>query len=269
MKLTSRRKRLVFPAVILIALALFAVEAFVFSPAVRTGAIGILEWVGADDTIATLLEDDDMDVREAAVDALVRRGESAVPVLVARVDRPEAPGRTGAAYVLGRMGSPAALPALPVLRRWMCEDPNDANRDNFAKAFGRIARDDSAAIADLTRLLATGDEHGRVAAAEALGSAEEGAAGAVRDLARALKDPSPEVRQEAAEAIGRIGPAGRTVVADLIAALDDPEPAVRNEAGEALFNLSAKAQDDPELAARIQAAVDRARLRRTPGPPKD
>jgi HEAT repeat protein len=270
MRLSPRRKRLIFAAVILIALALFAVEAFVFSPAVRSGAIDVLEWAGADASIAALLDDDDMDVRQAAIDALVRRGELAVPALVARVDRPEAPGRSGAAYVLGRMGSPAARPALPVLRRWMCEDPNDANRENFAQAFGRIVRDDPAAIADLIGLLETGDEHGRVAAAEALGFAEEGAAGAAPALARALrKDPASEVRQEAAEAIGRIGPAGRTVVADLITALDDPEPAVRSEVNETLHIMLAKAQDDPALAARIQAAVEQARLRWSAGPPKD
>jgi HEAT repeat protein len=250
-------------AVLAIAIAFFATEAFFLSPDVRLGVIRLLGPLGADGALTRLLDDPDTDVRGAASDALVRRGEPAVRPLIRRIDDPDASGRTGAAITLGRLGTEARS-AVPVLKRWMCEDPDPIAREQFAKSLGRVMVADPEQIAELVRLLETGNELERVGAAEALGATVEGAAAAAPALGRALADASPNVRGEAAEALGHAGPAARSALPALIAAVDDPDAGVRNEVREALQHLAAGlGPGDAELAQRIAEAL---RRQAPPGP---
>ncbi|HEX3147208.1 MAG TPA: HEAT repeat domain-containing protein [Gemmataceae bacterium] len=257
MRRRPSRKSLLFAVVILIAMALIAIEVFYLSPAVRRWAIEIEKRVGADEALAARLNDEDLDVRGDAGDALVRRGDAAVPTLIKQLDKSEPTARTSAAAILGRIGPPAHS-AVPTLKRLMLEDPEITVREQMARSLGQVAFDQPAIIDELIGLLDTGDETTRVMAAEALGAAGEPAARAVPALMRALVHEEAKVRAEAAEALGAMGPAVRPAIPLLFAALDDSDHDVQHSALETLGRLSIDlAKTDPDLAIQINATVNR------------
>lgn len=236
MKIRMTRRGCVFGLVAGAGVLLLAWEVYALSPGVRTGAVPLLERAGAYDRLAGMLSDEDVDVRQAALEALVRAGGPAVPALTRELDAPDPVGRSLAAAALGGIGPPAAG-AAPALHRLMLTDGDAGMREQAANAYGRVVRDDPAAVTDLITLLETGDEAGRAGAAEALGAVGEPAVRAVPALARALADPSPEVRAEAAENLGRFGPNARVAVPALIATLADSDSEVRGEARASLGRI--------------------------------
>ena len=163
------RKTLLFAIVILVATVFVCIEVFYLSPAVRRGAIALDESFGLDDQLAARLTDVDVDVRGDASDALVRRGDKAVPALIRRLDDPDPIGRAYAAAALGRIGPPARA-AVPALKRLMRDESiTQVVREQMARALGQIASDQPETIDELLGNLETGDESTRILAAEALG----------------------------------------------------------------------------------------------------
>jgi HEAT repeat protein len=250
------RKTLVFAVVILAATAFICIEVFFLSPAVRRWAVGVEESLGMDEALAARLNDVDVDVRGDAGDALVRRGEAAVPALVRLLEDSDPTVRTNAAATLGRIGLPARA-ALPALKRLMREETVTTAREQMARTLGQVASDQPETIDELIGYLETGDESTRVLAAEALGAAGQPAARAVPALMRALVDPSAQLRAEAAEALGSMGPAVRPAIPALLAALNDPDHEVQHSVAEALSRLGVDlAKTDANLAAQIQETLN-------------
>ena len=145
-----------------------------------------------------LLADPRPVVRDRAIDALVRRGDAAVPILAdARRLASDVETRSAAVFALHRVGTPAA---------------RDAVR---------------AALADR-------DLDVRVAAARSVGLARDAAA--LPALLRAVVNDQPAVRRQAATAIGQIGDAV-AVPALLKAAQDLPDRFVEHAVIHALIGL--------------------------------
>jgi len=76
-------------------------------------------------------------MRQTAIDALTRIGESAVPALVNLLDDPDAKLRSEAVIALARIG-PEARGALPRLIALVENDPDEAVRKNAVRAIGQI-----------------------------------------------------------------------------------------------------------------------------------
>jgi HEAT repeat protein len=267
-KIRVRKKHVVFGLVVVLGLALIAVEVFLFTPGVRVASVGALERTGSWDSLVGLLDDDSQDVRAAASEALIRHGSAAAPALAHGLDRLSERGRGLAAFTLGRIG-PDARAAIPALKHHMIADETDDVREAAATALGLVARDDPAVVAELLGLLETGDDAGRIAAARAVpGLGETDRRRAVPQLIQLLKHPNPRVREAAADALGGLGADARPAVPALIDALADPDPKVRGEAAEALENyLHGVGMTDPELAGRANAALGRFRGLPAPGEP--
>ena len=258
MRTRVTKRRLLFAAIIALAVLFVGLEVFLLSPGVRRLFVGGAERAGADDFLVGRLSDRDTDVRGAASEALVRRGEKSVPALVCELDDPDPQARSLAAHVLGRIG-PAAHDARTALLRVATADPADFVREQAARTLGEIGRDDPAATDDLVRMLEAGDAAERVAAARAVAFVGDGAARAVPGLTRALGDPDAKLREEAAEALGGIGAPSKPAVPALLDLLRDPDPKVRSEADEALRKISFKLDGSDPLVARITAALEQAR----------
>jgi HEAT repeat protein len=203
-----RKKHAAFALVLTGGVALIAALCYALSPDVRAASVGVLERLGSDDTLASLAQDRDRNVQAAAADALVRRGAAAVPALVRRLGRPDAPDRVVAVRALGRIGPPAR-DAMPALRECARDDPAPFVRPQAALALALIGRGDPQAVAELVRLLGSAEEPDRVGAAFACRMLGADAKHAIPALVGALADPEPEVREEALKALtsitGRLG----------------------------------------------------------------
>ena len=252
-------KRAAVTGVIAAAVAFLGFEVYVLSPDTRALAARTAGRVGAWDTVAGMLDDQESDVRSAAGDTLADGGAAAVPALVRGLTRLAAPGRQAAAVTLARM-KPAPAEAIPALMERLRADPDAEARTAFAWALATVAPDDPRVVGAVGGLLAEGDERGRATAAEILGKMGPPAAAAVPALAAALRDADVNVRREAAEALGRIGPAAAAAVPALSAALGDAEPEVRMEAAEALGSLGPAARGAvPALTAALRDAHPKVR----------
>jgi HEAT repeat protein len=257
MRVRITKRGLLFAVVSGLGLLIIIAMLYVLSPSIRIAAVSGAERIGADGFLVGRLSDIDQDVRAAAAEALMRRGEKAVPSLVRGLDDSDPLVRALSAFTLARLG-PHGQGAVPVLKRLMREDPDPAVRERTAKAFGQIAGSDQDTITELIGLLGSGDELTRIAAAEALGAAGEPAARAVPNLILALRDRAGKVRAEAAEALRAMGVAAKPAIPALIDALVDSDPAVRGEATQALVQLTGRSGiEDAGLKDRIRAALDR------------
>lgn len=150
--------------------------------------------------------------------------------------------REDAAYALGRLETPAAV---PVLVARLAHDPAPKVREMVAWALGQI---ESHAATDALATTAQHDavEDVRAMAVWALGQIEDSAS--VPALAAVLHDQSAEVRGRAAWALGQITPA--KAPSGLITALGDPSPDVRMRAAWALGQIA-----DSVAAPRLGAAM--------------
>lgn len=154
------------------------------------------------------LADDDATVRDAATQALVAGGESAITGLVAALRHADMEVRLRAAAALGRM-APASWPVVDALAQVM------------AQARGRVAL--QAAVAVLKIFAA--NESVRQERPDQKTRSKRGPADeqALRVVVGVLRDRAGEsrYRQEAAEALGRLAAAARPAAPDLAEVMAD------------------------------------------------
>ena len=137
--------------------------------------------------------------------------------------------RKNAAYALGHLESPAAVPGLA---KALASDPDADVREMSGWALGQI-QDSSALPALMSAVRSDTSSDVRLISVWALAEIESRAA--VPALTDALRDRSADVRERAAWALGTVQP--RAAPAPLIAALKDPVPSVRSEAAWALGQI--------------------------------
>jgi HEAT repeat protein len=193
-------------------------------------------------------EDDDAQVRQAALTALRGMGPPAAAALRQALRDRDAAVRARsvrALYILA-FNDPDAAPDLIAA----LADPSTDVRFWAVRALCRAAPQDPAAVAAVARALRAdadrGVRHEAAASMRFLWGTGSDARTIVPALVDALRDPDADVRLEAAESCERIGPMLRVVARDLQPqlqqalrrALDDPDERVRKEAAEALEEVS-------------------------------
>jgi HEAT repeat protein len=187
-------------------------------------------------------------VRKAAVEALShlvgpedrKSGQELYPLLTDK----DSETRYDAAFVLGTIGGPVAVEALPVLRAGL-KDADPRIQELAAAKIGDIGEDAAPAVEDLGRALVEAKEPGvRMNAAISLGNIEAASKKALPELIQALRyndaDASySSVRPLAAEAIRKIRFPGMTeAIPSLLEVIkSDPNPEVRERAVGALFQV--------------------------------
>ena len=186
--------------------------------------------------------------RNAAVDALVRRGAAALPRLCETARDPDPDVRKFAVDALAGIGDARAVPDLLIRLR----DADTNVRASVADALGAIG---GAAAATALCQVARSDEEDplvRFSALHALSAQDVPIPAA--DLAGALSDPM--LRPVALEAIGRL-PDDEGAVQALLKGLDGPARAVREAAIRSLLRLLARSDVDSaeRLLARMRERV--------------
>jgi len=204
------------------------------------------------------MKDEQLDVRDRAVEALERISEPAVEPLIGVLRDQDSDVRSRAAAALGRIQDIRAVaPLIAGLKDYdeevrgraaealgyikdvrgvepligVLRDQDSDVRSRAAAALGRIQ--DIRAVAPLIAALKDYDEEVRGRAAEALGYIKD--VRGVEPLIAALRDDNGQVRALAAEALSDIRHAG--AVAPLIKVLDDQDSRVRRAATHALERI--------------------------------
>lgn len=164
------------------------------------------------------LADGEPSIRLAAIQAMGRVGDLAIPTLIKALDHPDKLMRREAAHALGRLGSraaPAVLPLTNALKdsdRWVVQEA--------AKALGEIGPEARVAIPALIELLA--DTHFLACRLASWALVRIGPA-AVLALIDAVEDADPYVRSEAVWALAHLGPAANTALPALLKLLRSEE----------------------------------------------
>lgn len=184
---------------------------------------------GIFDPLVLALKDASADVRESAAFGLGQlRDKRAIPPLTAALKDADASVREQAVFALGQFRDPASADALIAALR----DESPSVREQAAFALGQLR--DERAIQPLTAALKDANGSVREQAAFALGQLK--ARSAVDALIAALKDEDNDVREQAAFALGQIG--DPRAVDALSAALKDSNAQVRQQAAFALGQLA-------------------------------
>jgi HEAT repeat protein len=151
--------------------------------------------------LASLLDDDDPEVRAAAMAALGK---------------------------IGRDAGDAVPELIPILQgKAIAKDP--AWQAQAAKILGQIGAPANKAVPALTACLTHSDKQLALEACQALARMEGDAAPAAPTLVALVKDPQSPLRAKAAFALGKIGPDAKVAVPVLIEALGDSNDAVLRE----------------------------------------
>lgn len=181
-------------------------------------------------------------VRDAAVTAVAKLGEAAVPAVVEALKSDSHPRYAGAAGVILEM-TPPPKAALPVLLEMLKSD--DINRVRVGVmalvGYGPEAAEHTPAV---LATLSHENMHVRYATCKTLAAIGPGAKAAVPELLDRLKTDRASVRGHAALALGGIGVVeDHDVVAALVEASADPSDLVRERAIVALGNIGPPARD--------------------------
>jgi len=181
-----------------------------------------------------LLKDESKDMRRAAVAALGRAGEKAVPALRRGLKDAEPQVRWTAAQSIRQLGE-MGKPALEDLTELALKDGNSIVRRNATFALSAMGSDGAKGLAKV--LGDSKDYQTQVSAVQALGTLGEKAAPALDALIDALKLPQPVLRWSAANALGTLGAAAKEAIPALQAATKDANPTVRGFAMTALTRI--------------------------------
>ena len=177
------------------------------------------------------LSDSSPDVREHAAQALGQlKDKRALQPLTNSLKDANASVREQSAFALGQLRDPSSVPGLTAALK----DENASVREQAAFALGQI-RDRSAASA-LAGALGDANDSVREQAVFALGQLRDPSA--VDGLVKALRDQKPDVREQAAFALGQIR--DPRAVSPLVSALKDADADVREQAAFALGQLRDK-----------------------------
>ncbi len=173
------------------------------------------------ETWARGLRNDSWGLRAAATVELIGAGGSAVPALTGLLSDGDADVRERAAFVLGRIGAPAAS-AADALAAMLDDEANDAAQEAIVAL---VVLDPDRALRELTAHFADDSLADRVP--YGLGAVGADAVPALRAL---LADGDPKIRARAAHAVRYIRGPGRSLVPDLMYAVADADATVRSEA---------------------------------------
>jgi beta-lactamase regulating signal transducer with metallopeptidase domain len=174
------------------------------------------------------LKDSDREVRETAMQALVRmRAPGMVDPLMAALEDPSPDVREQAAFGLGQLRDKRAVAPLTAA----LQDEDADVREGAAFALGQLR--DPSAVPGLITALKDENANVREQATFALGQLK--ARDAVEPLIAALKDENRSVKEQAAFALGQIG--DNRAADALIALLKDADAQVRQQAAFALSQL--------------------------------
>ena len=171
-------------------------------------------------------------VRLRMVTALTRIGPAAVPQLIDALGNESESIRSGAARVLGNMGSDAheAAPRLFTL----LADEETYLGEAAGAALGKIG---PAAHPQVLEALGSDNENVRAAAAVAIGWMSEPGEPAKRLAKRLEAEPSSRVTANGLQALNRVGLPGEQLLPLLLQALDHDGDRVRHEAMNGLLSL--------------------------------
>lgn len=178
--------------------------------------------------LVAALKDSDADIREQAASALGRmRDARAIDPLAAALKDASASVREQVVFALGQLRAAGTIEAIAMALR----DASPSVREQAAFALGQIR--DKRTIEPLISALKDGNPSVREQSAFALGQMR--AAPAIEALVVALKDVNPGVREQVAFALGRIG--DPRAIDGLMAALKDSSASVRQQAAFALGQI--------------------------------
>jgi HEAT repeat protein len=230
------------------------------SRVLRAGVARALGEIGDSRAVEALIEalkDEDSDVRENSIDALVKIAKKDLGVvdkLIKTLRDKDSDVRGGIAKVLGNLGWEPKSEEERVLYyiangdwdecvkmgavavEFLIERLKDKNSDVHDKSIDslvKIAKKDLGVVDKLIKALKDEDSYVRISVAWALG--EIGDARAVDALIEALRDEDSYVRESIAWALGAIGDA--RAVDSLIKTLKDDDYFVRESAKVALFRI--------------------------------
>jgi HEAT repeat protein len=154
--------------------------------------------------------------RNAAMDALVGKGEEAVPALIEALGGNEQ-ARDGAAHTLARIGAPAVQPLIEAL-----SSENGTVRDSAAVALGEIGPDASAAIPSLVAVLGgSGVVYERVHIIHSLGAIGPDNTDVIDAMGKCLT--IDDLRADALRVLAEIGPPAAPLKNDMIAILNSTD----------------------------------------------
>jgi HEAT repeat protein len=193
----------------------------------------------------------------AAVSALARIGEPAVPALVAAASNADSQMRAQAIWVLGQIGK-AAEASVPVLLAAL-NDEDRYVRQYAVMALGDVRPQDASVLVALRGRLKDSDAGVRLSTIKALGQGGADARSASDELLE-LSTKEPNLRLPVAEALIRMA-AADLAVRPLVSELGDRSSNLRTRAAMLLGELGDPAK--PAIPALRQAlADDDARVRR-------
>lgn len=209
--------------------------------------------------LASLLEDQDPEVRASAAQALGKIAvPDSVPALLRSLEDSAPDVRAMSAWALGRFGEDVLDEAGIALAERL-DDPSPAVKQAAAQALGAVGGT-QAIVELLTERLTRSDVETRRASVQALTWLEAGSAYHV--LIKALADPDAQVRQGAVAALGEmVDPRSLPAIRDRL--LKDTDAGVRGEAAYRLGKfgdrtivpaLRTAAVRDPEAAVRRWAS---------------
>lgn len=194
--------------------------------------LGDLKFDSAADPLMVSLYDEHWWVRESAARALGKLKENrALDMLIASLSDDNIDVRASVIKTLGELGDPRSIAVMIPFLSSNEITSGVHNRSGLshitALTFGKFGE---AALSPIVDILKSGDDTGRIYAADALGYI--GNPAAVEALINALSDPYPAVRWSAAYALGTLG--DTAAVEPLIQSLNDEDVVVKNEATYAL-----------------------------------
>lgn len=218
--------------------------------------LGKLEVKSAVPTLTTALNDEQREIRLAALKSLAEIGtpsKTAVPELTKALEDGDEAVRAGAIAAIAAIG-PDAKDAVPSLARAFL-DPNKTVRLRALKAISKLGAEAKPALSDLTQVLASeGQRDARLAAIIALGELRQHAKEVVPQLAQVLNDRDADIRTKTGMALISIGPDAVGAVPQLILSLKHPDRNTRSLSVRALGIIGPGAKDAvPELAKLLKA----------------
>ncbi|NEP27020.1 HEAT repeat domain-containing protein [Moorena sp. SIO3I6] len=189
-------------------------------------------------TLLTRLKDDDSVVREKAVEALGKLGnssETVINALIARLIDDDSDVRGSAAIALANLGNNSETVVNALLARLM--DNNYVVFWSANYALGQLGNSSETVVNALIARLMDNNYLVLMFATEALGKLGNSSETVINALLARLMDDESLVRVSAAEALGKLGNSSETVINALLAQLMDDDFRVGIRAAEALVNL--------------------------------